>query len=35
MANEKIKIMDLGTGPVVDTDWIPYIDVSDTTQSAE
>jgi len=35
MANQKIKIMDLGAGTVVDTDWIPYVDVSDTTQSAE
>lgn len=35
MADQKIKIMDLTTWTVVDTDWIPYIDISDTTQSAE
>lgn len=35
MADQKIKIMSLATGTPVDTDWIPFVDVSDTTQSPE
>lgn len=35
MADQKIKIMSLTEEIPVDTDWIPFIDVSDTTQSPE
>lgn len=33
MADLKTQIMDLGIATPVDTDWIPFVDTSDTTQS--
>lgn len=35
MANEFIKITELDPWTTADTDWIPFVDISDTTQSAE
>jgi hypothetical protein len=35
MADLKVKIMSLDAGTPVDSDYIPFVDVSDTTQSAQ
>lgn len=35
MANANVKITELTTWTPVNTDWIPFVDISDTTQSAQ
>jgi hypothetical protein len=35
MADQKVKIMSLDPSTPVDTDWIPFVDISDTTQSPQ
>ena len=35
MSDQKIKIMQLTDGTPVDTDYIPFVDISDTTQSPQ